>query len=90
MRDLPVTIHRVAAEAAADVIEQAAICHARQRQGGHEERLDVGFGVVGTGTPAAQQVVDGRGVRELRRRAEPPVFPIERPLEPCTRRLERL
>ena len=44
MRYLPIAIDRVAVETAADVIEQAAFCHARERQRRHEQGLDVRLG----------------------------------------------
>ena len=43
MRNLPVAVDRVAAEATADMIVDAAFGHARQGQRRHEQRVDVRF-----------------------------------------------
>ena len=77
MRNLPVTVHGVAAEAAAEVIVDAALGHARQRQRRHEQGLDVGFGVPGRRPPGPQQAIDGRRVRELGRAAEAAELAVE-------------
>ena len=65
VRYLPVAVDRVAAETAADVIEDAAMGHARQGQRGHEQRIDVGFVVAGGAAPGTEKPLQCRRMGKL-------------------------
>ena len=90
VRDHPLRIDRVAAEAAAQLIVDAALGHAPQAEGGHVQRLQVGLGRVHRGAPVAQQAFETLRMRELRRAAEAAEVRVEgaRVLRPAG--LERL
>ena len=81
VRDHPPGVDRIAAEAAAELVVETALGHARQRQRGHVERLQVGLGVAGGGVPVAQQPLEGRCRRKLRRAAEATEVAVEARLE---------
>ena len=79
MRDGPGLIHRIAREAAAQLIVDAAFGHARQGERGHGPRR---------GARIAQAALDALGMRKLRRRAETAEAAVEGPLERGARPLQ--
>jgi hypothetical protein len=89
MRDLPALVDRVAAEAARQLVEQAALGHARERQRRHVQRLQVGHGCVRARVPVAQQPRDRRRMRKSRRAAESAPLRIEAAFVVGARGLER-
>ena len=82
MRDVPVAIHAVAVEAAADVIAHAAVRHAAQGFGGHFHG-PIALGLAGfvlllsEATVNAHEQVEPRGARELRCAAKAALVVIE-------------
>ena len=70
VRDHPVGVDRVAVETAAELVVEAALGHARQRQRGHVQRLQVRFVAGGRRAPGPQQQLDVCRMRELGRIAE--------------------
>ena len=77
MRDLPISVDRVAAEATTKLVVKTALGHAGQRKRDHEERVDVGLGTVGAGAPVTQQAVECGRVGKLGCIADAAVFAIE-------------
>ena len=76
VRDGPGRIHRVAAEAAAELVVDAALCHALEGEHRDVQRLLV----AGRGVAPERELEIGR-VRKLRRAAEPAVPGVEALLE---------
>ena len=76
VRHEPALVHRVAMEAAAELIVHAALGHLAQREQRHVER----FLVLGARVVAQQEVVD-RGARKLGRAAEAAQARVERAAE---------
>ena len=70
VRDSPFSVDAVAVKAAAQLVEQTALGHARQRQRRHVQRLQVGHRRCGAGVPVAQQALQQRRVRKFRRTSE--------------------
>ncbi len=70
-------VHRVAAEAAAELVVQAAANHALQGEGGHVQGLTVRLVCRLGGGIVAQQELQVRGVRELGRLPEAAVRAVE-------------
>jgi hypothetical protein len=81
MRNRPAPVDAVAVEAAAQLVEQAAFGHARQRQRRHVQRLQVRRVLRRARVPVPQCALQQRGVREFRRRTEAAPLGIEAALE---------
>ena len=89
VRDHPVRVHRVAAEAATELVVEAALGHARQRERGHVQRLQVRMVAVRRRPPGAQQELEVHRVRELGRVAETAEPAVEVTLQRRSRLPER-
>ena len=89
VRDHPIRVHRVTAEAAAELVVEAALGHARQRERGHVQRLQVRMVAVRRLPPGAQQELEVHRMRELRRIAKPAKPAVEVALQRCPRLRER-
>ena len=79
--DHPPAVDGVARETAAQLVVQAALGHACQRQTGHVQRLEIRDGFCGRAVPMPQAALDAAGMRELRGSAEPAEISVERSLE---------
>jgi len=90
MRYFPARVHRIAAEAPSELVEQAAFRHARQAQRGHVQRLQIGRVVARAGVPVAQQTRQSRGMREFRCRAKAAIVAVEALFQPRTAGLQGL
>ena len=90
VRNHPALIDRVAAESATQLIVDAALGHAAQREGGHVEGLQIGLGRMRTGAPVAQQPLETLRVREFGRGAEAAVAAVEGVRQLRAAGLERL
>ena len=90
MRDLPVTVNRVSAEAAAELIVNAAFRHAGQGECHHAECLDVRLSTVRRCAPVTKHPLDGARVRKLRRIADAAKFAVEDMQHTVTCRGQRL
>ena len=77
MRDLPESIHRVAAESAAYMVEKPSVRHARECQRRHQKRIQIGFVIVGAAAPVPQQSFDCGRMRKLGSRAETAEFTVK-------------
>src|SRR5207247_7681362 len=73
MRNGPFVVHAVAREPTAQMVEDAALGHLREADGGHAERL-----AVAARGAAPQQEPDRIGMREPGRPAEAAVLAVER------------
>ena len=89
MRNGPVPIDAVTVEATAQLVEQAALGHARQRQRRHVQGVQVRRLIGGARVPVAQRALHQRRVRKFRRGSEAAPFAIEAALELCAAALER-
>ena len=76
VRDRPLAVHAVAAEAAAELVVQAAARHAVQRMRDHRERALVRF-LAAARVPHGEQQLDRGGVREFRRVSKAAVLLVE-------------
>ena len=70
MRDRPLGIDAVAIKAATELIEQATLGHARERQARHVQGLQVWYRSCGAGVPVPQQALNQWCVRKFRRAAK--------------------
>ena len=81
VRDAPLLVHRVAVEAAADVVAHAALGHRHERRHHHVPPRIATAGAGARDVPRAQQEQQLGRARELRRSAEPAEAPVEGPRE---------
>jgi hypothetical protein len=59
------------------MIEQAAFCHACERQRRHVKGFHVGFGTASRATPMTQHSIDAGRMGKFRRVAEAAIFAVE-------------
>ncbi len=89
MRNHPEIVHRVAAEAAADLVVHAAQRHTIEGEQRHVQGLFVSRTAGAGRRPVAQQALDAGGVRELGGGSEAAVSGVELFLQLLTRHVKR-
>ena len=89
VRNHPELVDRVTREAAAQLVVHAAFGHARERERGHVQRVQVRLLRDRGRMPVTHQPVDGAGMRKLRRVAEAAIALVEGGVELLARAVER-